>query len=406
MFRLLFLFSLILFTSLSFPQQEKNLRAGGYARLSALGNNPYVLDVDNLKTNPAFADEFNNMIWGDIGSSIPDNPSTGSGQFAGFNFKLNKQISVGGFLTRKDFLTSSIGALDLDGLTSLVNSVPGADIIPLDNNLELFASLNMDNIILGLGVAYASTKNETTPASGTGNKNNASQIGINAGLILKLNSSNTIDAGVTLIIPSASYEPAAGLKTTASQTVLWANARMFMAINQKLSLVPTIKFLTVSGKTESAGNSSDMNSYNFIDIGLGINYRVGDLLLAGGPSLLVFSETNPAVLSISPELKNSYLAFPGWNLGAEFYLTDWLIGRLGYVAETISVSEETRATPTTKNVQDITSYYPGDVRLGLGLRFGGFALDATVNDDVLRQGLNLIGSGTPTFGYISASYAF
>ena len=43
---------------------------------------------------------------------------------------------------------------------------------------------------------------------------------------------------------------------------------------------------------------------------------------------------------------------------------------------------------------------------GIGLRFGDFALDGTVNADVLRQGLNNIAGGGATFAYLSTSYAF
>src|SRR5436309_2548234 len=48
------------------------------------------------------------------------------------------------------------------------------------------------------------------------------------------------------------------------------------------------------------------------------------------------------------------------------------------------------------------------VTLGLGFRFGGFALDATVSEEALRRGLGLIGSSDNinTFGYITTSYNF
>ncbi len=50
----------------------------------------------------------------------------------------------------------------------------------------------------------------------------------------------------------------------------------------------------------------------------------------------------------------------------------------------------------------------GLITLGLGFRFGGFALDATVSEEALRRGLGLIGSqdNINTFGYITSSFNF
>jgi hypothetical protein len=48
------------------------------------------------------------------------------------------------------------------------------------------------------------------------------------------------------------------------------------------------------------------------------------------------------------------------------------------------------------------------VTLGLGFKFGGFALDATVSEEALRRGFGLIGSqdNLNSFGYITTSYNF
>jgi len=52
--------------------------------------------------------------------------------------------------------------------------------------------------------------------------------------------------------------------------------------------------------------------------------------------------------------------------------------------------------------------WDGLVTLGLGMKFGGFALDATVSDEALRRGFGLVGAqdNINTFGYMSASYYF
>jgi hypothetical protein len=68
---------------------------------------------------------------------------------------------------------------------------------------------------------------------------------------------------------------------------------------------------------------------------------------------------------------------------------------------------ETAATATTKHEVVTTAFDRTGVTLGLGFNFGKFNIDATVNDEVLREGFkNLSTGGVNTFGHISASYAF
>ena len=402
---------LILFSSMqSFAQDEKkDIRTGGYARLYAMGDNPYVIDPDNIKLNPAFSSVYYNFLWGDIGSSVT-NPADGYGQFAGFNYALDRKFTLGLLLTRNDFMPNySIGSLDPRGLVSQINSnETGASIVPMDNNFELLGAYEFGNFTLGLGIAYASTQNDTKPAAGTGDKNSASQFGVNLGIMGKLSSSFEFDAGFSMKLPSATYEPgtAGADKIEASNTDMFINARAMWHLTSKVSIVPNFAFYNSTGTFKVGAQSVDIPSVMGILAGVGLHYQVGDILIAGGPSFMYSTVTTPSVAGAAPEISNSTTTFPGWNLGAEWAFTDWLIGRLGYVASTFSETDQVPATPTTVNENTSTGFGRGDVRLGVGFRFGGFSLDATVNDDALREGFNLIGGGTHTFAYLSASFAF
>ena len=91
-------------------------------------------------------------------------------------------------------------------------------------------------------------------------------------------------------------------------------------------------------------------------------------------------------------------------------MTDWFVGRLGYVATTAKMTVESSATQTpvtTDKNETIQTLFvgPNGATVGVGFRFGDFSMDATVNEGVLRQGLNNIGGGGPTFAYLSVSYA-
>ena len=59
---------------------------------------------------------------------------------------------------------------------------------------------------------------------------------------------------------------------------------------------------------------------------------------------------------------------------------------------------------TSETVNTFFTPAPG-ATVGVGFRLGSFSLDATVNEDVLRQGLANIGGNGPTLAYLSASYA-
>ncbi len=400
----MFVFS---FTLLAQDGEKKDPRYGGYARLFSMGDNPFIIDPDNIKSNPAYSSIYSNFLWGDIGSNN-GNATDGDGQFAGFNYALNKDFTLGALLTRNDFMSSSsIGSLDPGGLVNQINTnVTGADVVPLNNNFEILSSYRFGNYVIGLGVSYASTKNDFTPATGTGNKNSAMQLGANLGFVAELSTSFKFDVDFAFLMPSATYEPGTGDKVEASNTFMAANARAFLKLSNKFTLVPIVGFYNGSGKVDVGSQSTDLPSMMGLSAGVGLTYQVENLIISGGPSFAYQSTTIASVTGTSPELKDSRLTFPGWNLGAEWYFTNWLIGRLGYVATTYSQTNQSFASSTTVDENSRTGFDNGDVRLGVGFRFGGFNLDATVNDDVLRQGLNLIGGGTRTFAYLSASYGF
>ena len=398
----------ILIGASAFAQYKQT---GGFARLAGMGNNPYIVDPYGTVTNPAWAGYYPNFLFGDLGSSAGAFSSGGVGQFISANFHVGGGLTLGGILTRNDFTGVSIARLDPGGLVDQINAVIGTgSVVNLNNNIELLGSYKSGNLVFGFGVAYASTTNETTPATGNGSIGSASQIGFNAGLVAKLGGNFMLDLGASVILPSTSFEPATGNKTEFSQTIIGVNARAFFSYSSKLSFVPTASFLTASGTRDVAGTSSDLPSATLISFGIGGNYQVGDFLLAGGPGFATFSTTRSSTTT-SPELTTSYFVFPVWNFGVEWNMNDWFVARFGYLAFTIKTSTETAATTTTVNERIITSFLGpngfagGGATVGVGFRLDNFSLDATVNEDVLRQGFANIGGTGATFAYLSLSYS-
>jgi hypothetical protein len=387
-------------------EEKKDVRYGGFARLYSMGDNPYVIDPDNIKYNTAYSSVYSNFLWGDIGSSAVS-ATDGVGQFAAFNYKVSKEFTIGALLSRDDFGSSGIANLYANSLVSLINgNVPAANIVALDNNFELLTSYSFGTFVVGFGASYASTTNDFTPATGTGDKNSASQLGFNLGVLGKLTPTFNFDAAFSLALPSATYEPGTGDKVEASNTLMMANVRGFIKLSKVFTLVPNVMFYNSTGSVSAGATTTDLPSMMSIGAGVGLTYQVENLIISGGPAFMLESTTLAAVSGSQPELKDSRLVFPAWNLGAEWFLTDWLIGRAGYVASTFSETSQSAASSTTVDENTRTNFGRGDVRLGVGFRFGSFSLDATVNDDVLREGFNLIGGGTKSFAYISGSFAF
>lgn len=397
-------------------------KTGGFARLTGMGGNPYIMDPYFNTINPAWNAVYNNFLLADIGSASGSPFSAGgSGQYISGSFNLNKNWTLGGILTRNDFNGFSIALLDpgsnnalgfpFGGVVSAVNSLAGTgSVVPMDNNVEAITTFTTGNTSIGFGVAYANTTNDFTPPTGTGTSGSAMQLGFNLGVLSNLTSSFQLDAGVSLVMPSASFTPATGSETKASQTIILANVRAFWDLNKNLKLVPIAVFATASGTVDSGGTSTgsaDMLAFTEIGVGVGLNYQVGDFLLAGGAIFNTASATTSAVPNTSPETKASANIFPLWNIGAEWNMLDWFVARIGYVAFSGSATLQSPASTTTvsENVRSFFTPSQRGIALGVGFRFGDFSLDATVNEDVLRQGFNTIGGGGPTFAYLTSSYA-
>jgi hypothetical protein len=298
------------------------------------------------------------------------------------------------------------------GVVGEINSF-GANVIPLNNNVELMGAFRAGNISLGFGVAYASTNNEFAPANDEDGPlvQSASQLGINAGILARFTPGFRLDAGASFIFPSASVEPEDG-SLEVSQTIILINARAFIDISSKLALVPVVTFVTTSGTInddiDPDGEETDTPSNTLLLIGAGTNYTVGDFLLAGGLAFATQSTTTPEVEDVTPELSDSRSVFPIWNLGIEWNLTDWFVGRVGYVATTESNTEESESGSEADEIDEtiFTSFSrPLGATLGVGFRLGDFSLDAVVNEGVLREGLNNIGGGGATFAYLSLAYS-
>ena len=408
-FNLLIIFTFSFFSIVNSQSVFKVEKTGGFARLQAMGANPYIVDPFNMTLNPAWAAYYDNFIMGDLGSTITPFGNDGTGQFIGANFAVTNQLTLGAFLTRNDFNGRfSIANLDPGDVVGEMNGIIGfGALVPLNNNLELIASLKTSGGKLGFGIAYAASSSEFNPAGGQSTTASASQIGINLGYIGNLAPGFLLDLGFSLSLPRASYSPPNVKETSVSQTNLGINARAFYNLDIKFKLVPALTFSSSTGSADIASGttvtSTDLPSTSVIIFGVGIMYSSSDFLFAGGPAFATIGVTDPAVENIRPELTNTTTIFPAFNFGAEWKMLDWLYARFGYISVSGSVTSESAASSTTINETINTFYGPTGAFTGLGFRLGNLSIDATVNSDILRQGLGNIGGTGATFAYLSLS---
>jgi hypothetical protein len=404
--KILTISTLLLLSFTVLPAQTQNIeKTGGFARLQAMGNNPYVIDPFNMTLNSAWGAYYSDFIMGDLGSTATAFGNDGVGQFIGANFKVGSNMTVGAFLAKNDF-NGQFSILNIDPY-GVTNNIPG--VITLNNIVELMATYSAGKHKFGFGFSYASSANEFNPAGSDATVSSASQIGLNFGYVSQLSGNLLLDVSLSLTFPGATYEQPNLAETTASESIISLNARTFIRMSQKFKLVPVLQFVTTSASGEvpsgTASENVDLPSTSVFILGVGFMYSTGDFLFAGGPAYASLSTTTPAVENSSPELSSGITGFPIWNLGGEWKFADWIVGRMGYMAITRSAYNESNPNPTDVDEAIQTIYGPTGFWLGLGFRTGGFSLDATINDDVLRQGLNTVGGLGATFAYISLSVA-
>jgi hypothetical protein len=409
------LFIALITTTINGQTLDNYSKTGGFARVKAMGDNPFINDPTDLIVNPAWGNEYSNILLGDLGETIANNfESGGIGQFLSTNFNVSNNFTVGVTVARKDFQNSfSIASLDPFGLVNETNNALGSSgLVPMDNNWVVMSSYNFSGHVLGFGISYASTSTETKPANGGGIRADANQLGLNFGYVGKFSPSIKLDLSTALLFPGTTYETPQSSETKFSQTIINISARGFYKANSRFTIIPYVRLLKTSGTAELGDangiTTTDLSSVLSLMFGAGVSYRVNNFLFTGGPSFGAINEKTPSVSGVAPELTKTTNAFPIWNFGAEWGMLDWLIGRIGYKSTTKTVSTETVASPTNSNETIITSFEPsiGGITLGIGFRFSGFSLDATVNEDIIRQGFNNIGGGGATFAYVSAGYEF
>jgi hypothetical protein len=100
------------------------------------------------------------------------------------------------------------------------------------------------------------------------------------------------------------------------------------------------------------------------------------------------------------------MTLPGVYLGVESKINDWLIGRLGASQVYQSLTETEK--PYNEKETETTSYMTQfKMTFGLGITFGSFVLDASINEGLLFDGPNFISGSNEIIAHrLSITYNF
>jgi hypothetical protein len=315
--------------------------------------------------------------------------------------------------------------------------------VSIQNVWEAVASLDMGGMDVGFGFMYGNANNDTSFTAGATNGESeatANMMGFRGGVNFDLGSGNSFDAAAAFRLDNAednvTTNAGSGGEYSASGTEVQVSGRLKWKMSNKVNFVPYAMFATASADLEedavATGGTASTGSYEVnamaLAIGAGMEYRTPTFYMAGGVSFQTASaelETNTGgATPTSSTVEVSYTAIPVLNIGGEWWFTDWLAGRGGYYRSLGSLKREyNTTTPAGSTSGEANTTVPnsflaiggitpgnfdGLITLGLGFRFGGFALDATVSEQALRRGLGLIGAqdNINTFGYITTSYNF
>jgi hypothetical protein len=439
--------------AIAFPQAKP----GGIARQMSMGGaqvgsnivvNPYLFtDPSWLLVNPAYQMEYANYAWLNAagGRLVGNSNDINGNQFAGAHFGFGKEFSLGAILSYDPTATNTLW-------TSLTSYAGVALTRPPIENFEVLAATNMGGMSLGLGVRYGwntgTTKNTPpAPASSSESEIAASSLGFRGGILFDLGGGSSVDGSVQLNLDKVGAKTTVSgtgagtgtqeVKATATEIMVFVRAGL--KVSKNFTFVPFGAFRTYSTEpsTESVflGGTKPTNSlkdsFTGMAFGAGGEYHAKQFVFAGGVSFVSREnkrETNPgatppAVPPPSSTSTSTLTGFPVFNMGAEYWVLDWMALRGGYYrafGSQTSKNEPGGGTTTeTTNSGGSSAIVFGDygldisndnslITVGLGLKFGAFALDAMVSENALRRGLGLVGSSDNinTFGYLNLSYAF
>ncbi len=396
-------FAVLLLSNISFSQAISS----GTARFEALGYNPFINDASiDINRNPAWANFYRNYAFGDLGREVVNDFQL-TDQFGAVNFGVSKSITLGMVLNKREDRWNDFIGKTFSEASAVEPIVP----------FKLLFSYTSDKFTLGFA-PYITSRSLESKGTNYDSVWSGSSFGAQLGTVFVLDGGwfeaaidgkfNKIKREITLSGVTNTYKNAGGLQFDG-----FLRGKFMLVKQMKLSLVPyaSVGFYSWNPTIEPTllGFLETKHSYMNIMGGLGISMPILDKgFMAGGLSAGFNSHTATATSTLTDEFKYSAFVFPKFNLGMEWALTDWLIGRLGYSRAVTSDNQKyTDVGVTTEVMRTLASDPIQTITMGLGFQFGRFSIDGTIGEKLLKEGIYTVsGKSNNLFGMLSASYNF
>lgn len=396
-------FAVLLLSNISFSQAISS----GTARFEALGYNPFINDASiDINRNPAWANFYRNYAFGDLGRDVVNDFQL-TDQFGAVNFGVSKDITLGMVLNKREDKWNDFIGKTFSEASAVEPIVP----------FKLLFSYTSDKFTLGFA-PYITLKSLESKGTNYDSVWSGSSLGAQLGTIFVLDGGwfeaaidgkfNKIKREITLSGVTNTYKNDGGLQFDG-----FLRGKFMLVKQMKLSLIPyaSVGFYSWNPtlEPEVSGFLKTEHSYMNMMGGLGISMPILEKgFMAGGLSAGYSSYKAKMSSTLTDEYSYSAFIFPKFNLGMEWALTDWLVGRLGYSRAVISDNQKYTDTGVSFEVMRTLDSDPVQtITMGLGFQFGRFSIDGTIGEKLLKEGINTVsGKQNNLFGMLSASYNF
>ncbi len=405
------------------------------ARIRSLGNADYFFkDIYQIYRNPAWLGMYTNTVYAELGSYDTYYYSTDGtqdwydpeDQVLGINYKVYKGLSLGLTLNRMEWLDWS------DIFYDYVEDVPS----PI-NEYDLLASYDFEKLHVGLGFYHAGNKYDYEyryDDTSTGNWYTDNEVGsvgttiLSGGFVYDLEGGHQIEGMARLFMDRAKgtydYNQSDGyfenwIGESKGGNGIEFGARGFFTVREDFQVVPLFAFGTekVGLKTSEEYPGFDTTyetgdvKMSYFTFALGGNLKLDKGMVAGGLNVSQYKYTDNLEEGYPYEYKDTYV--PGFNLGVEYWVTNWLVARLGMEKEFGhgEYKSEDLVGPY-KYLYDYkyrwTTYYEDFLGVGVGFKFSKFMVDASLHSEnsLFEGGYLLSGEQRNLFGIVSATFEF
>jgi hypothetical protein len=284
----------------------------------------------------------------------------------------------------------------------------GLEHVRLDRVTDLFYGRKLEDfgfdLGLNLSIGFDRYNDESSVEDEPKIKEGISYIALNGGL-----SNETMDLGVKFELPSANRD-IDSLKSTLSGLNIGLNFRYFYQWRNRIEVLPLAVFNYGSATDErDIANQTEKAKVDYGNLtfaaGIGLNFHLNkkNLMVLGIEGLGYYKNTME--VKDGSKSTSTVMTLPGIYFGVESRISKWLIGRLGAAQVHQKVSDKIEIDDYSSE----NSSYRTQFRMsfGLGITFGDFLLDASVNEGLLFDGPNFISGTNEVLAHrLSLTYSF